>query len=373
MKQMKQMKKFSILFLILPLVLMACGGKSSDANAGTVEPTAGSGGAKSSVSGAFKIGFATREITNDFNRNIIDGARNIIEAAGGTMIVADANTDVQKHNENIENLINSGIDGLLIELGDVQQLAPIMARAQAKGIPVVTTAITAHVPGTLTDVCGDSPMLGTLATEALLASVGYQGDIYVVWVPGAPLLESYKRMFSAIVAGHPGIRVHEVPAEHNPGKVQSQIEDILTANPRKGSIAGIFSAYDMLISAGNEAIRRAGRDEIKLVSIDGDRIGFQMLFQEGSPFIATVIQDSKAIGKTAGELIVGVLNGSVDPASIPAMTFVGSYVATRKNGVAAAELIWGESFWSDTQIDKNDVIARYPQTEPVLELRSVVP
>jgi ABC-type sugar transport system substrate-binding protein len=367
-----KMKKVLVLTLAIPLALMACGGGGSSSSVPSTGLSA-STTAVNKTSGSFKVGFATREITNDFNRNIIEGAQKIIEEAGGTMTVADANADVQKHNENIENLINSGIDGLIIELGDAQQLAPVMLRAQARGIPVVTTAITSHIPGTLTDVCGDSPMLGTLATEALLNSVGYQGDIYIVWVPGAPLLESYKRMFSAIVAGHSGIRVHEVPAEHNPGKVQSQIEDILTANPQKGSIAGIFSAYDMLISAGNEAIRRAGRDEIKVVSIDGDRIGFQMLFQEGSPFIATVIQDSKQIGLTAGEILTSVIQGTLDPVDIPPMTFVHSYVATRKNGVAAAELTWGEGFWEDAQIDKNDVIARYPQTEAVEIINSVVP
>jgi ABC-type sugar transport system substrate-binding protein len=321
----------------------------------------------------FRVGFACREITNDFNRNIIEGAQNIIENAGGTMTVADGNADVQKHNENIENLINSGIDGLIIELGDVQQLTPLMAKAQAKGIPVVTTAITAHVPGTITDVCGDSYLQGALATKALLAAIGFEGDIYCVWVPGAPLLESYKRVFEAICAGFPGIRIHEVPAEHNPAKVQTQIEEILTANPEKGSIAGIFSTYDMLITGGNEAIRRAGRDEIKVVSIDGDRIGFQMLFQEGSPFIATVISDTKTIGKTAGEIIVGAISGSLSQDTVAPMTYVTTYVATRKNGVAAAELYWGEGFWEESQLDKEDILARFPQTDEVVLVRSTVP
>ena len=45
-----------------------------------------------------------------------------MEAAGGTLVVADAQTDPRKHNENIENLINSGVDGLIIQLGDAQRL-----------------------------------------------------------------------------------------------------------------------------------------------------------------------------------------------------------------------------------------------------------
>jgi ABC-type sugar transport system substrate-binding protein len=235
----------------------------------------------------------------------------------------------------------SGIDGLVVQLGDVQQLAPIMARANSRVIPVVTTAIGSHVPNTITDVGGDNPLLAILATESLLAAVGYAGDIYVVWVPGAPLLETRKRILEAVCADHPGIRIHEVPAEHNPAKVQAQIEDILTANPTKGSITGIFGTYDDLVSGASEAIRRASRDEIKLVVVDGDRVAFQMLFQDGSPFVATVVQDSISIGRIAGETIIGVLNGTINPDSVPPMSMAQGYVASRKNGVAAAEKYWG--------------------------------
>src|SRR5659263_82964 len=99
---------------------------------------------------SFKIGIASREITNDFNRDIVTNAQTVIEAAGGTVVTTDAQGDPQKHNENIENLINSGIDGLIIQLGDPQQLAPIMAEAKAKGIPVITCAVGSPVPDTIT-------------------------------------------------------------------------------------------------------------------------------------------------------------------------------------------------------------------------------
>ena len=361
----------NLVFVALSLVLAGCGGEKK-----TADSAAQSGAvpaAKRSAGGPYKIGIATREITNDFNRDINNNAQAVIEASGGSVVIADANADFQKHNENIENLINSGIDGLIIQLGEPAQLSPIMARAQSRGIPVVTTAIGSPVPGTITDVNGDNPLLSTFAADALLSAVGYKGDIYIVYVPGAPLLETRRRIFQAICADHPAVRLHDVPAEHNPAKVQAQIEDILTANPNKGSIAGIFGTYDQLIAGANEAVRRAGRDEIKVVSIDGDRIAFQMLFQEGSPFVTTVVQDVPSIGSRAAEILLGVLDGKIDPSSVPAQTPANGYVATRKNGVAAAELRWTESFWKDAQLDKAAVEAKFPQTETVLVAYPSVP
>lgn len=327
-----------------------------------------------SGNGAYKIGIATREITNDYNRNIISGAQTVLEGAGHTAVVTDAQADPQKHNENIENLINSGIDGLIVQLGDPQQLAPIMAKAKEKGIPVITAGIGSPVSDTITDINGDDPLMTTLAADALLSSIGYKGNVYIAWVPGAPLLETRKRIFEAIAADYPDVVLHEIPCEHNPAKVQTQIEEIMTANPEEGSIAAIFATYDALMSGASEAIRRAGRGgEINIVGIDGDLISFQMLFQEGGPFITSVVQDATSIGTKSAEILLGVMNGTIDPATVAPKTAADCYVATRKNGVAAAELRWTTSFWEDAGLDKAEVEKLFPQSEDVLVSYPVLP
>lgn len=337
----------------------------------------GSGGSKTTSGkkdGKFKIGIAAREITNDYNRSIISASQEKIEKAGGSVVIADAQADVQKHNENIENLLNSGIDGLIIHLGDPEQMAPLMKAAEKKGIPVITNGVGSPVSGTLGDVNGDDPLMATLASDALLASIGYKGDVYVVWVPGAPLLETRKRIFEAVCKDYPDVKIHEVPAEHNPAKVQTQIEEILTANPDKGSIAGIFGTYDQLVSGASEAIRRAGRgDEIKMIGIDGDVLGFQMLFQEDSPFITTVVMDTESIGVQSAEILMGVMNGEIDPKTISPKIPASCYAATRKNGVEAAEKKWGENFWKDAGLKKEDVEKKFPKQDEVIVALPSIP
>ena len=83
----------------------------------------------------------------------------MIEDAGGSVVIADAQADVQKHNENIENLINSGIDGLIVHLGDPEQMAPLMEEAEKKGIPVITNGVGSPVAHTIGDVNGDDPLM----------------------------------------------------------------------------------------------------------------------------------------------------------------------------------------------------------------------
>ncbi len=317
-----------------------------------------------------RIGMASREITNDYNRGIIAGAQKVIEASGDTMAVVDGGGDPRKHNENIENLINAHVDGLIIQLGDAQQLAPEVAKAKAAGIPVVTTSVGAKTEGALTEVGGDEDLMATMMTRALLSSIGYQGDVYVVWVPGAPLLETRKRILEAMIKDYPKVKLHEVPTEHSAAKVQSQMEDLLTANPDVGSITAVWGAYDLLTSGAVQAIRQAGRNEIKVASIDGDRVGFQMLLSDGSPFVATVAQDVPKIGELAGQTVEDAIKGKKE---FPAFMFTDAFVATRANGVAAAERRWGPDVWKQINMDPKEITGRLPQTEPVLVVHPVLP
>jgi ribose transport system substrate-binding protein len=329
-----------------------------------------SGFASTSWATGKRIGMASREITNDYNRGIIAGAQKVIEAAGDTMVVVDGGADPRKHNENIENLINSHVDGLIIQLGNAQQLAPEVAKAKAAGIPVVTTSVGALTEGALTEVGGDEDLMATLMSRALLSSIGYQGDVYVVLVPGAPLLETRKRVLEAMVKDYPKVKLHEVPTEHSAAKVQAQMEDILTANPQPGSIAAVWGAYDLLTSGAVQAIRQAGRNEIKSASIDGDRVGFQMLLSADSPFVATVAQDVPHIGELAGQTIEEALAGKKD---FPGLMFTDAYVATRANGIAAAERRWGKDVWKEIEMDPKEIATRFPQTESVLVVRPTLP
>lgn len=382
---MKNMKRFFsvLIILVITLVFAGCQNGAENTNNNTPsdntsntdsnanENVNASGNADKFPEDGWKVGIASREIVNDYNRGIIEGAKAKIEAAGGEAVVVDGQGDPSKHNENIANLINSDVKSIIIELGDAQQLEPLVQKAKDKGIDVVTAGVGAQVDGSLTEVGGDEALMAAMMGRALLQSINHEGDIYVFWVPGAPLLETRKRIFEAMVKDYPNVTLHEVPTEHNPAKVQSQMEDLLTANPDKGDIDGVWAAYDLLGSGASEAIRKAGRDEIKMTAIDGDKVGFSMLFQEGSPFVATVAQDVNYIGELAADALVKAANGLED--QISGTTFTNAYLATRHNGVKAAEMRWGEGFWDEMKIKKDDVISRYPQNEDVIVVRPIAP
>jgi ribose transport system substrate-binding protein len=317
-----------------------------------------------------KIGIAAREITNDYNRDIIAGAEKVLKAAGAEVVVTDGGADPRKHNENIESLINSGVSGIIVQLGDAQQLAPVVAKAKAANIPVVTTSVGSKTEGALADVGGDDALMSSMVSRALLSSIDYKGDVYVFWVPGAPILETRKRILQAMAADYPQVKLHEVPTEHSAAKVQTQMEDILTANPDAGSVAAVWGAYDLLVSGAVEAIRQKDRPEIKVASIDGDRVGFQMLLDEESPFVATVVQDVPRIGSLAAEVLLKGMGGETE---FPSTLYTDAWLATHANGVASAEKRWGTGIWDAMSIARADVEGRWPQGNDLIVVHPILP
>lgn len=306
------------------------------------------------------IGMASREIVNDFNRTIIEGTRRVVEAAGGELIVTDGNADIRQHIDNISNLINRKVDGIVIQLGDPSQLASVVARANEEGIPVATAVIGQRIPGVITDVNGDEEMSGMLLGRQLLNDIDAKGRVFMISVPGAPVLEKKLRIMRALLSGYDGVWMSEVyPTQHSVPYTLNVMQNILTANPNPGDITAVFVTYDLLTSGAIQAIVNAGREkDIKVYSADGDQLGFQMLFEKDNPLVATASQDTFQIGVMAAQALVDVINGG-DPSVYPAALYTeGTALASKNNidkAIKIAKSKWGENCLEEWGIDEAEL------------------
>ncbi|WP_345605611.1 substrate-binding domain-containing protein [Pseudonocardia adelaidensis] len=348
-------------------------GPVTDATSGTA-PTGGTAAAAGDgqapfLQGPLTVGIAAREIVNDYNRDIVAGAEEAFRAQGATVTTTNAGGDATRHINNIQTLVNSGVNVLVIELGDPAQLGPVVAQARSKGVVVVTAGVGSTVPGAVTDVGGDESLMAEMMTRSLLDAVNYRGDLYAFWVPGAPLLETRLRVLQAMVQDYPDVRLHLQPSDFSPARVQSQMQAILTSNPDAGSIAGVWGAYDQMTSGAVQAIQQANRPEIAVASIDGDRATFPMLYAPNSPFVATVVQNAQLIGQLAAQAALDARAGK----PVAPNVFTTAWVATRHNGIAAAERRYGPGIWEQVKLDRAEVERQWPQTQDVVVMQPMSP
>ena len=108
--------------------------------------------------GPVVIGFSQATQQSPFYVALSDAARQTAEGAGNEFYFADANGDVTKQNNDVQDLITRGINVLVINPVDPKGIAPSLAAADAAGIRVVTVDRPVYVALTLPTRSGPTPI-----------------------------------------------------------------------------------------------------------------------------------------------------------------------------------------------------------------------
>jgi galactofuranose transport system substrate-binding protein len=264
------------------------GGGSSATNtaaAQQVESSAATtgGGCTSTKYGAPKIdlktttvGFSQSEATsNPFRATETKSITDQAKTLGIKLIQRNANANVPQQNTDIENMIAQGAQVLIVAPENSDGLAPALAQAKAKHIPVLT--IDRTVNGT---ACSDfigfigSNFLGQakIAADDLGAAMGNKGQVAVLQgTSGNNVAQDRTSGFNAeLAAKYPGIKiVASQTANFDQATGQKVTEQLLQSNP---GLTGIYAENDGMAFGAIQAIKAAGKTpgkDIKIVSIDG--------------------------------------------------------------------------------------------------------
>ncbi|MFO7631162.1 MAG: substrate-binding domain-containing protein, partial [Caldilinea sp.] len=101
-----------------------------------------------------------------------------------------------------------------------------------------------------------------------------------------------------------------------PGPVdfsRNATQDLLTAYPNDGDIAGIWAGWDEPALGATQAIEVAGRSGITVVGIDGTDFARAEIVK-GGPFAASIAQDFDGMAQQLVDIVAAYLNGE-QPAS----------------------------------------------------------
>ena len=111
---------------VAALTLTACG--------------SGSGSSSTSAgSGSIKVGLITKTDTNPFFVKMKEGAEKAAKADGAQLVTAAGKFDGDNAGQvtAIENMVASGVKGILITPSDSKAIVPAIAKARAKGVLVI--------------------------------------------------------------------------------------------------------------------------------------------------------------------------------------------------------------------------------------------
>ena len=259
-----------------------------------------------------KIGFSVFDMQYGFFQDMEKGTREAAEAAGYDYVLVDEKSDEATMVSATQDLINQGIDALIISPFRPNALGPLVDAAKKKGIPVIVNDIGGG--GTAYDVIVvsnnaeggvmgadylDKAIKATGNTSKKVASITCDPTSVFAWQRNVNFEKRIKELGYDVVASLNGQSKQELG--------YSLMKDVLSANP---DVAGVFSCNDPMAVGAAQAIADAGKSgvtDIPVVGFNADEIAL-MAIKEGS-MAATVQQIPYDMGKMTVALATKLMNG----------------------------------------------------------------
>lgn len=299
------MRKLTLLIVasIVTLILSACSMESRFLQA---EQEDSSGGSSS-----YKIGFSISTLNNPFFVTLSEGAKANATGLGAEIVIVDAQDDASKQASDVEDLIQQGVDLILVNPVDSAAVGSAVQSANASGIPVITVDRSAESGEVVSHIASDNVAGGVLAGEYLLELAGEGAKVAMLeGVAGSSAARDRGEGFLSAVEGKVDI-VSSLTANFDRGEGLTVMENMLQANP---AIEAVFAQNDEMALGALEAIDATGKDII-VIGFDATEDALAKI--EQGEMEASVAQKPEEIGKAAIDTAVAYLNGETVEEFIP--------------------------------------------------------
>lgn len=210
----------------------------------------------------FLIGVSNGYIGNGWRTQMLDSIEDLAAFYKGQGIIEDviiqnAGLDVSAQIAQIRNMINAGVDCLLIDPNSETALNPVIEEAVAQGILVI--AIDQPVTSeSAYNVVIDQVQWGKNLAQWMVDQLGGQGDIVIVeGLAGHPANVNRMRGMEEVLAANPGVNVlTKVNGNWDQASAQQVMSDLLATYPK---LDGVLTQDGMALGVVN-AFEAGGRD-----------------------------------------------------------------------------------------------------------------
>jgi ribose transport system substrate-binding protein len=231
---------------------------------------------------------------------------------GWEVNVIDTQNDVAAVISRIEDVVNQGVDAIVVNVDPTQVTAGLQTARDA-GIPVV--GMDAGADALLaTNVTSNGYAMAAETATYVADRIGGAGKVVMFVFDAFPPVQVRGVIADAVFGNFPDIevldRVTPDVADGGIADSRAKMEAILAANPEPGSIAAVWAAWDQPALGAMQAIEAAGRagEGIVITGIDANPQAREAIAAGGN-FEATVAQDFSGIGAAAADVVGRILSG----------------------------------------------------------------
>ena len=298
-----RLRVWLVLALVAGLTAMAaagCGTAAEDdsdaADAGSTTTTAAAPLPAKFSGKPLQIALVRQFGSGDALQQWLAGAREQAGLLNMELQVSDASGKNDLQATQLQQAIDRGVDGIIIDHGVASALDSGIREAIRKGSPVAAVASDTRIPEVLM-VRQDEAEVVKRIGDLLVRDLGGEGPVGYVYVAGFPVTDERDRGWRAVKQANPGIeqvaqfgKVSDTTAEDT----AQQAEAVLAAHP---DLKAILAPYDEYAKGVVLALNRAKRDDVSVYGVDISTPDIAVMTAPGSPWKVTIASDLKNTGR----------------------------------------------------------------------------
>lgn len=228
------------------------------------------------------------------------------------LVVTDAQGDANVQIQQIQSMIDSDVDAIILIAGSSTAPARVLADACAKGIAIINFDSLVDTDQVTAKVNTDSSQWGDQAANFLIDAIGGKGKILILNGPaGVSVSDDRRKGADAALKAHPDVTVlAETNTPYNVAPAQEAVTSLLFANPE---IDGILSLGGALSAGAVLALDKQGREQVPITG-ENARQFLELWKEKGLKSWATM--QPNWLGAFAAYAAVQALEGKDVPAFV---------------------------------------------------------
>lgn len=252
------------------------------------------------------FGYSCIDIYNPYYDVVKESIRGELEAKGDTLVVKNPDGDVNKQIQQIQEMIDEGVDAVFLAPVDWEAIKPALEALDEADIPVINvdtqvkdTDLTAVYIGS------DNKNAGAVCGENLKTQCPDGGKVVLLECPFqnsvneriTGLEEAIKNAGFEVVA--------RADAGGTKESAKEKMAQILAENPQ---VDAVMCGNDQMALGALQAAKEAGKNSLKIYGVDGSPEMKSELTDEKSMIAGTGAQSPINVGKQAAKIGEAILN-----------------------------------------------------------------
>lgn len=268
-----------------------------------------------------KIGVAMTSFDNPFLTILLNGIKAEAQKDGAELLLEDAQLDVARQQNQVQNFIANGVDAIIVNAVDGAATPAMTQMAEAAGVPLVYVN---HPPINFENLPAGTSFVGSNGTEggtmeaaAVCKQLGGKGDVMVLMGPLENEASGLRTKAIESVIATPDCQGMTIVDRQVGNWNRTQGQDI-TANWLTAGTPfdAIISNNDEMAIGAIQALNAAGVDKEKVVVAGIDATPDGLAAMQAGDLDVTVFQNATRQGEVAVQAALAMARGEATDRNI---------------------------------------------------------